>query len=170
MNESRETRKRNMKNMVLGLVGVALVLSLVNLFSGVSSKKEIRNLTTQVAALEDQVPAATEAATGAQREVQNLRVSLRDAFTNIQSEFSAIRSEMVAKPVKPEPKGDAATGSSDASASAPASPSGRTYTFREGDTLGRVASKNKITLKALTDANPGLDPRKIRVGQKINLP
>lgn len=155
--------------MVMAGVGIALALSLVNLFTGISSKKKVTALENQLSALEDQVPAATESAAAAQREVQNLRVGIRDALMNVQNEFTAIRSEMVAKPVKPEPKAaDAAVGP--AGAASPAAPSGRTYTFREGDTLGRVANKNKVSLKALTDANPGLDPRKVRVGQKINLP
>jgi LysM repeat protein len=40
----------------------------------------------------------------------------------------------------------------------------------KGDTLGGVATHNKVTLKALMDANPGLDPLKLQIGQTIHIP
>ena len=44
------------------------------------------------------------------------------------------------------------------------------YTIARGDTLGAIAKRNKITLSALRDANPGVDPLKIRPGQKLQIP
>lgn len=52
---------------------------------------------------------------------------------------------------------------------APASGS-RTYTIREGDTLTKIASQQGITLKQLEDANPGVEPTKLQIGQKLVLP
>jgi serine-type D-Ala-D-Ala carboxypeptidase/endopeptidase (penicillin-binding protein 4) len=46
----------------------------------------------------------------------------------------------------------------------------RTYTVRAGDTLDRIARNNGTTVAALQRANPGVDPRRIRPGQRINLP
>jgi LysM repeat protein len=44
------------------------------------------------------------------------------------------------------------------------------YTVVSGDSFGRIAARNKTTVNALRKANPGVDPLKIRPGQKINLP
>lgn len=44
------------------------------------------------------------------------------------------------------------------------------YTIVRGDTLGAIAQRNRTTVSALRDANPGIDPLRIRPGQKINVP
>jgi LysM repeat protein len=44
------------------------------------------------------------------------------------------------------------------------------YTVVSGDSFGRIAQRNKTTVSAIRKANPGVDPLKIRPGQKINLP
>ncbi len=44
------------------------------------------------------------------------------------------------------------------------------YVVMKGDTLGKIAHKNGVSLKALEDANPGVQPTKLKVGQKLVLP
>ena len=44
------------------------------------------------------------------------------------------------------------------------------YTIVKGDTLGNLAKKNHISLKALEAANPGIDAAKLKIGQKIQIP
>lgn len=44
------------------------------------------------------------------------------------------------------------------------------YVVKKGDIGGRIASRNKVTLKQLQEANPGVDLAKLKVNQKINLP
>lgn len=46
----------------------------------------------------------------------------------------------------------------------------RTHTIKTGDTLTSIASRYGVKLEALTSVNPGLDPRRMRVGQVINVP
>jgi len=46
----------------------------------------------------------------------------------------------------------------------------REYVIASGDTLGSIARKNGIALKALQEANPGVDARKLRIGQKVQIP
>lgn len=48
--------------------------------------------------------------------------------------------------------------------------SGGSYTIKSGDTLGRIAAAYKISLSELLAANPGVDPRRLRIGQQINIP
>ena len=47
---------------------------------------------------------------------------------------------------------------------------GGSYTIKAGDTFGRIADKTGVNLQALLDANPDADPRRLRIGQVINLP
>jgi len=44
------------------------------------------------------------------------------------------------------------------------------YTVVAGDTLGKIAKKNGVKLKELEDANPGVIPTKLKVGQKLQIP
>jgi LysM repeat protein len=53
----------------------------------------------------------------------------------------------------------------------PASPSeGKEYVIVRGDTLAAIAHKNGVSLKALTEANPGANPKKLQIGQKLQIP
>ncbi len=74
---------------------------------------------------------------------------------------------------KEEPK--KSTSKKSESTSAPsekqsASSSSGSYTVKSGDTPGGIANSNGVTTKELMQANPGLDPAKLRVGQKLVIP
>lgn len=53
---------------------------------------------------------------------------------------------------------------------APSSASGTNYIIAQGDTFAKIARTLHTTVRALVDANPGIEPTKLHVGQKINLP
>jgi LysM repeat protein len=44
------------------------------------------------------------------------------------------------------------------------------YVVAKGDFLGTIARKHGVTLAALKKANPGVDSKKLKVGQKIKIP
>jgi LysM repeat protein len=44
------------------------------------------------------------------------------------------------------------------------------YTIAKGDILDSIAKKLHVSLKAITDANPGIQPTKLKIGQKIHIP
>jgi LysM repeat protein len=53
----------------------------------------------------------------------------------------------------------------------PAAPASVTdYTIVKGDILANIATKLHVSLKAITDANPGIEPTKLKIGQKIHIP
>lgn len=41
---------------------------------------------------------------------------------------------------------------------------------RPGDTLVKIAKEQGVTVRALCEANPKVDPKNLQIGQKINLP
>jgi LysM repeat protein len=47
---------------------------------------------------------------------------------------------------------------------------GATYEVVSGDTLAKIAKKNGVTLKALEEANPGVNPKRLKIKQKLNIP
>lgn len=46
----------------------------------------------------------------------------------------------------------------------------RDYEIQKGDTIGSIAKREGISQRAILDANPGLDPRRLQPGQIIELP
>ena len=44
------------------------------------------------------------------------------------------------------------------------------YKIAAGDTLSTIARKFHITVRALTDSNPGIEPTKLQIGQTIKIP
>ncbi|CAB3393179.1 LysM peptidoglycan-binding domain-containing protein [Kyrpidia spormannii] len=52
----------------------------------------------------------------------------------------------------------------------PACPEGNYYTIRPGDTLAAIAQFFNVSLADLIEANPGIDPYRLRVGQIICIP
>jgi LysM repeat protein len=54
---------------------------------------------------------------------------------------------------------------------APAPPAAENeYVVVKGDTLSKIAKANGVTLKALEDANPGVTPTRLKVGEKLTIP
>ncbi|MDE3084096.1 MAG: LysM peptidoglycan-binding domain-containing protein, partial [Verrucomicrobiota bacterium] len=44
------------------------------------------------------------------------------------------------------------------------------YIVKSGDSLAKIARANGVSLADLEAANPGVDPKRLKIGQKINLP
>ena len=49
-------------------------------------------------------------------------------------------------------------------------PGGTLYTIRAGDTLFSLAQRFNVTVDAIIQANPGIDPNNLRIGQEICIP
>jgi LysM repeat protein len=47
---------------------------------------------------------------------------------------------------------------------------GTEHTIVKGDTLAGLSTRYKVSVKAIQAANPGIDPAKLKVGQKVKIP
>lgn len=52
----------------------------------------------------------------------------------------------------------------------PAAPEGTEYVVVKGDTLARIAKAHGVTVKALENANPNVQPTRLKVGDKLIVP
>jgi LysM repeat protein len=52
----------------------------------------------------------------------------------------------------------------------PAQPGARQYVVVKGDSFYKIAKANKVSMKALADANRGVDSAKLKVGQALQVP
>lgn len=105
--------------------------------------------------------------------------SNREAMVKLVEQFNQLASGKL--PSKPKSttsvsstSGTAATSgsvsvTSDAPATATSSAAG-TYNIQSGDNFAKIANNKGISLQALLDANPGVNPRGLQIGQEIKIP
>jgi membrane-bound lytic murein transglycosylase D len=79
------------------------------------------------------------------------------AYTEQQLRDTAAREEAPVVKAEPAPKPK------------PAAPAKKYYTVKSGDTFGKIAGRNNITISQLQRLNPGVNASRIRVGQKIRV-
>lgn len=64
----------------------------------------------------------------------------------------------------------AGEGTATATAGTPPAPVSTPYTIRQNDTLWTIAVAFDVSVDALTGANPGVDPKRLRTGQVLQVP
>ena len=47
---------------------------------------------------------------------------------------------------------------------------GGEYTIAKGDTFSSIASRYHVTVNAIKEANPGVEPNKLQIGKKLHIP
>jgi LysM repeat protein len=151
------------------LVGViAIVLSVVALAKVSSAKKDIlaqvEPLSARIDEAESQARNATTAAETASRGVTKLGNDTQNAFTQVATELGNIRGEIVkVQEAKVAPKAGAKS-------TGPVTAGPDEYIIKSGDTFAKIARAQGATLADVQTVNPGVDPSKLKVGQKIKLP
>lgn len=170
------SRDSNSSGSVLPLVGViagalGLILAVVALVKLSSIKKEVdvlnQDLTAKISTLEGDV---RNAATKNESDNKALREAVQNALNQVGEQIGAMRGQIAkveeaqkARAVAPAGKGGApaATGVLNADG---------TYTIASGDTVAKIARKFAVKIDAIEAENPGLDPARLKVGQKIRIP
>jgi LysM repeat protein len=170
------SRDSNSSGSILPLVGViagalALVLSATALFKLSTLQKTV---SAHDEAINSKLPAleASISATAAKTEtdIKNLRTGIQGALDQIGGSIGTINAQLTKieeAMKKPAPaaggKGGkgVVTGTVDADGN---------YSVAPGDTLAKIARKFATRIDSLEAENPGLDPTKLKVGQKIKIP
>jgi len=105
-------------------------------------------------------------------DVKTLRDGVQSVLAQVGSEIGGMKAQITkieeeskkkAAPVEKGAKGGAAvaTGTVDANGN---------YTVAPGDTINKIAKKFATKVDSIEAENPGLNPTKLRVGQKIKIP
>ncbi len=108
--------------------------------------------------------------TQSERAVKQLAGSVKENREQIVKQADRLNELVsgVRAPAAPVASSDSSVAPAEGSAADPRP--GGSYTIQAGDTFGRIADKTGVGLQALIDANPDADPRRLRIGQVINLP
>jgi len=169
---------------VVGILAVvAVVLGAVAL-SKTSALSKVREDVATMSAKVDQLEATVKRVTDdSAKNVNSLRGTYDRYFDQINTEFANLRTQInkvsldtkdmmdkMASGSAPRPTGGATTGSGGPTVAPGTLAEDGTYVIKGGDTLGRVAAQFGLTLAEIQAANPGVDSRKLRVGQKIVVP
>jgi len=167
------SRDSNSSGSVLPLVGViagalALVLSATALFKLSTLQKTVtahdEAINTKLPALESSINAA---AAKTEADIKSLRTGIQSALDQVGGEIGTINAkltkmeEAMKKPAAAAGKAGVVTGTVDANGN---------YSVAPGDTLAKIARKFATKIDSLEAENPGLDPTKLKVGQKIKIP
>jgi LysM repeat protein len=160
------------------LVGViALAVACFALVKASSASKALAADSDEIAkidTIESTANSAAQSAQSANANINKLDSSLSDNFNQITTKFGSIDASIakLQESAKPAPRAaKASRHAPDAEGSAPGTVSSDgTYTVKSGDSLAKIARANGVALADLEAANPGVDPKRLKVGQKINLP
>jgi LysM repeat protein len=170
------SRDSNSSGSILPLVGViagglALVLSIVALVKLSTLQKTTTALEESVnSRLTTMEASVSSTAAKADTDIKGLRTGVQQALTDVGTAIGEVNAK-IAKMEEAMKKPAAAAGK----AGGGAAPTGvlnadGTYTIGSGDTLSKIARKFAVRADSIEAENPGLDPAKLRVGQKIRIP
>ena len=171
------SRDSNNSGSILPLVGViagglALVLAIVALVKLSTLQKTVTaqgEEVAKIATLENDVHAASAKS---ETDIKALRDGFQNAINQIGTEFGTYNGRITkleeaqkARAVAPAGKGGkgggVVTGTVDADGN---------YVVAPGDTVSKIAKKFATRVDAIEAENPGLDPAKLKVGQKVKIP
>ena len=170
------SRDSNSSGSILPLVGViagglALVLSATALFKLATLQKTVtahdEAINSKIPALEATVNAA---AANAETDIKGLRTGIQTALDQVGNEIGTINAKITK--IEEAQKARAAAPVKGGSAAAPTGVlnADGTYTVASGDSLSKIARKFAVKVDAIEAENPGLDPTKLKVGQKVRIP
>ncbi len=170
--------------MLLGLAGIILggisLILAMSARSGVSQLADRQNANEQKVYADVQQALADARASGGDShayetlatDFETFKNTVSTNFENVNVQYAKLAETVASvnggRRVAPPQPGT--------SVSAPAESSGANavatgeYTIRSGDNPWKIAQSLGCTVKEIEDLNPGLDPTRLRVGQKIKVP
>ncbi len=172
------SRDSNSSGSILPLVGViagglALVLSIVALVKLSTLQKTVASHDEAIVKIGTLETDIRSVAAKSDSDLKGLRDGFQNAFNQvgqtigvIQGQVTKLEEAQKARAAAPAGKGGkggkgVVTGTVDADGN---------YVVAPGDTLSKIAKKFATRVDAIEAENPGLDPAKLRVGQKVKVP
>ena len=152
---------------ITGLAVVGIALGAAGLYLGVTGRGGETRQDDRLSELEQKVERMAGAQEELQGQLRGLYTTTRNSLDALGSQITGLRDELKPQPPPPQAADAAATaGEGDGAAAA----SGKTYTVRAGDLLGKIAKTHGTTVDAILKVNPGLNPARLKVGKPINMP
>ncbi|MFZ9978628.1 MAG: LysM peptidoglycan-binding domain-containing protein [Opitutales bacterium] len=150
--------------LIVGILGFAL--GAAGLVLGIKAKGAAQLAGEDAALAKSQVAelGATISAKANAADVQALAADL--AATKQQTEFNE---KTLADQIVALQKVAAAPKVIDKSPKSPTPAGPGEHVVAKGETLGGIAKKNGISLKAIQDLNPGVNPNRLQIGQKLKV-
>lgn len=174
------SRDSNSSGGVLPLVGViagalGLILAIVALVKLSTLQKTVTEHAAElpkIATIEGDLRAVTSTNENANKQlreaVQNALNAVGEQIGQLRGQVAKVEEAQKARAAAPAPA--AAKGGAAAPAATGVLNADGTYTIAPGDTLAKVARKFAVKMDAIEAENPGLDPQRLRPGQKIRMP
>ncbi len=150
--------------LIVGILGFAL--GAAGLVLGIKAKGAAQLASDEAAGAKAGVAelGTALASKAAAADVEALKADLVATKQQIEANEKGLAEQIVAlQKIASAPKATAAAGKS----ATPAGPG--EYVVAKGDNLGSIAKKNGISLKAIQDLNPGVNPNRLQIGQKLKV-
>lgn len=196
---SMDTPSKNGSYLVIAaciLAVISLILGIIALRSISAMKSQMGDVGSFAARLDSIETSSRKASSDAEKAVSRIATISLDtqrAFDNVGQELATLRTSVNRMTIEMKsfhgdsPSGGSRTTSkpvavtrssttpSAAPASPPSAPVGQldadgAYTIQAGDTFARLSGRFGVSVQAIEAANPGVDPRRLRIGQKIFIP
>lgn len=168
---SRDSGSSN--NSIVPMIGavagvLALILAIVALVKLSTLQKTVAAHGDEIAKIGTIENEVRSAAAKSETDMKNLRDGVQNALNQVGTEIGAIRAQVTkleeaAKKAPVAAKGGKGGGGGTVDANG-------NYTVASKDTIRKIAAKFGTTPDAIEAENPGLDPAKLRVGQKVKIP
>jgi LysM repeat protein len=171
MNEESNMRFTTVLVSILAILGLGA--GGAGLYYAMESRDAVKRLESHIADVEQRIGAMPEEFQKVNNRIFNLSQSIEGSIGAARAEVASIRDEIVAMkapPAPPPPPILEAAPEGPSTDSPDAASSGGQYVIKSGDTYGKIAKAQGTTISKLQQANPGVDPAKLKIGQKINLP
>ena len=169
--DSNSTSYAPIAAVIVGLL--ALVLSIVGLVKISSLNKNIAkvdDLSSRVDSIQNDVRSAVSSADAAKSNVTNLASQTQRAFDTVTAELGNLRTSVNKLEIASKSSSSPASSSASSGSSASATAEPGTYIVKSGDTGVKIAKSAGVSLSVLMGANPDVDWRRLKVGQKLKLP
>lgn len=168
--------------LILGITGLVKVSRVAKQVGNVSvSDLAVRVDTAEASAKKASADAerATTRVTGLNTDTQRAFDAVRDEIVNMRNTVTRLTTDTKAvtdRLAEMDTRGAARAASGGGAAAGTAGPApgtlaaDGTYVIKAGDTFGKLASQFGVSVDEIVRANPGVDPRRLRIGQKVVVP